>query len=157
MARIRRLCLSLLVLLWASAGSAERTINREEYFSIVLPDGFRLEKQYAVDFVVYRVTDGKLPYVGIYIGEAPQDAAAPLAGETQETFLAPRMRLTSTWRAKDLQMLEILIQRSDLGDSPNYIHAWTIRDVADKQLAQRILMSLTVFDKCSYRSPYGFC
>lgn len=158
MARLRHLWLLLLLLLSATISSAEPNSSREQFFSINLPDGFHLEKQYAVDFIIFRITDGQRPYVAIYVGEAPDESATTLLpGETRQTFQAARTRFTSIWKGNRIDTLEILIQRSNLGDVPNYVQAWTLRDAPDKQEAQRILLSLVVFDNCSQRTIYGFC
>lgn len=148
---INRPSVFVFLALLASAGAAHAgsTVSRQEFFSISIPEGFELHKNPpGPDFETFSVTDGKVSYVIIYVGNAPDfpKLEGGLPNEELETVLTPNLLLRSIWSNRDNIGLEMLIQRQTMQRAPIFVHAWTPKEVGENPMARRSLLSLVVGD-----------
>lgn len=120
--------------------------TKQQYFDIFLPEGFKIQKVSPVeDFEMYTVTDGTVPYVEIYVGNAPDfPQIANFPDDSIVVLKTREMSLLSKWDGGEVVALETLIVRLIAPGWPRFVHAWTTAEAGDKRLAQKILLSLNV-------------
>jgi len=136
--------IALLVVSAPASGIADEI--KEKYFSLTIPVGFKIENTTLVeDAQTYVVTDGKVPYLRIYVGNAPHYPEIKGATDDEIASLGtPTSRFNSKWNHGVMAGAEFLDRRMLTFDWPLYVHAWTAEEAVDRNIALKILMSLRV-------------
>jgi hypothetical protein len=133
-ARVTRPMVVLLVAAFLSLAGGSQVFAgnnewQEELFSLVLPDGFTIDKRTPVeDFDIYTIEKAKKPYVIIYVGNHP-DFPKREKTETEDVvlFTANDIKIYSIFASDGLISHEMLIRIKDgVLRGQQYIHAWTV-------------------------------
>lgn len=117
------------------------------YFSIVLPEKFHMTMREPVeDFQVYTISKGGLPYLYVYVGNAPSfPARTGLSPSDVSELDVPPLKILSERRAGELAGRELLVRLSAPTGWPMALHAWTADLPGDAlSTADKMLFSLRV-------------
>lgn len=138
--------IALALLTYAPVASGNSTEIKEEYFTVQIPEGFKLDKEVAVESdIFYSISLRNHIYVQIYVGNAPKFPQIADPSDPNITVLKTnRMSMLSKWHGNEIVGLETLIVRVPGLDWPRVVQAWTVAEAPDKKVAQRILLSLVV-------------
>jgi len=126
---------------------ASPTLNKQDYFNIVIPKGFRVQKESPVeDFELYTISKGNQSYVIIYIGNQP-DFPKKIFSDSRQIVDVNTINRTiiSEWKNNKLIGKQVKINLATPGGWPSSIHAWTTQIAPAKMMvAARILDSLSI-------------